>query len=59
MCQIKAGSGGDEPGSSRASCDPIAGKFPTRLAVFVGSTNTPNSIVENAEFQQLVGSLDP
>ena len=31
VCQIKAGTGGDEPGSSRASCDPIAGKFPTNL----------------------------
>ena len=30
-----------------------------RLAVFVGSSNTPNSIVENVEFQQLIKSLDP
>ena len=27
--------------------------------MFVGSSNTPNSIVENTEFQQLIKSLDP
>ena len=27
--------------------------------MFVGSSNTPNSIVENVEFQQLIKSLDP
>ena len=31
----------------------------TSLAVFGGSSNTPNSIVENVEFQQLIKSLDP
>ena len=30
-----------------------------RLAVFVGSSSMPNSIVENVEFQQLIKSLDP
>ena len=30
-----------------------------KLAVFGGSSNTPNSIVENVEFQQLIKSLDP
>ena len=30
-----------------------------RLAVFVGATNTPNSIVENSEFQRFMESLDP
>lgn len=29
------------------------------LAVFVGSRNMPNSIVENVEFQQSIKSLDP
>ena len=29
-----------------------------RLAVFVGSSNTPNSVVENVDFQQFVKSLD-
>lgn len=27
--------------------------------MFVGSSNTPNSIVENVEFQQFIKSLDP
>ena len=29
-----------------------------KLAIFVGSTNSPNSIVENAEFRQCVATLD-
>ena len=30
-----------------------------RLAIFVGSTNVPNSLVENVEFQSLLETLDP
>ena len=30
-----------------------------RLAVFVGSSNTPNSIVENIKFQQFIKLFDP
>ena len=29
------------------------------LAIFVGSTNVPNSLVENVEFQSLLETLDP
>ena len=29
-----------------------------KLAIFVGSTNSPNSIVENTEFRQFVATLD-
>ena len=30
-----------------------------RLAIFVGSSNVPNSLVENREFQSLLEALDP
>ena len=32
LCQVGASSSGDEPGSSKTSCDhPVTGKFPTNL----------------------------
>ena len=34
-------------------------RYKNITAVFVGSSNTPNSIVENVEFQQFIKSLDP
>ena len=30
-----------------------------RLAIFIGSTNIPNSLAENVEFQSLLETLDP
>jgi len=31
----------------------------SKLAVFIGSTNVPNSILENAEFHSLLEAINP
>ena len=50
-------------------CEAIQWKFDTKsarcqqitrkLAIFVGSTNVPNSLVENTEFKSLMETLEP
>ena len=55
--------------SQMTLCEAIQRKYDTKsprcqqitrkLAIFVGSTNVPNSLVENMEFRSLVETLDP
>ena len=42
--------------------DRVGGQYQSiihKLAVFIGSTNVPNSIVGNAEFRLLLEAIDP
>lgn len=49
----------DTPRSESPFSSQQCQRITRRLAIFVGSSNVPNSLVENREFQSLLEALDP